>query len=297
MILGELLDRCYAILGDSRENPRWFERASLVKLLNNATTRFRGEVEDEWYSKEIPTVASQAVYDFPAGHLKPKRIAYGALTLEPMASIGALAGRSEAWDTLVSETPTGWTSDGLPYNEFRLLPIPTLTSATYVALDLEYGTIVDLTVGGIAAGFDYEYGILLNSGTELTDSEHGVLVDLTIPGGDTVTVWGVPTPPAMESDDDMVPIKQAFYLALVWYACWQTYEQGKERHNSVLAGFYKTLWDRVIARAQALSDNPFPRMVNVMGAAAEAQVSDPAPFSQSVMVSGSPITVRWGRRH
>lgn len=293
MNLGGLLDRVYYILGDHRQTPRWFERQRIVDLLNQACLKFRAAVEDEWYTADQDITSGTDTYSYLDGHLRTQRIAYKDETLTPRGVLGVLSGQDERWQSHTGAEPLYWTSDGLPHNQYRVIPVPSTTSAQSWSFSQEFGDIVVTSDSSGAYAFSQEYGaVLALSGFSATD-ERGVITSVSEQGADVLTVWGTVSSPSMASDGDAVPIKQAYANAAVWYACWQIYEEETDHHNGVLAGFYKKLWEQDLESAKNLAEVPFPRMVNTIGPSRHGAPGFCIRPSDTISTSGGNITVTW----
>lgn len=267
MQTSDLIARVWDITGENPTNPRWYTRTAVLELLNEGVLQFRAAVEDEWYSKQVALVASQQTYDFPTDHLRPIRIAYADETMEPKGTVAVLSGVDEKWQTTTGSTPYYWTTDGVDPGKFMVVPVPTSDSADSWTIDAESGLITSINDSDGDATFTpaSEDGMVLTVDGATFTSENGIIVSFSSGGADELTVWGVQKPTTMVSDGDSIEIKEAFHMAPVYYACWRLYEHGKERHNSVLAGFYHKLWNQEVNKAVALAENPMPRMVNVIG--------------------------------
>ena len=292
MQASDLLNRVWDIVGENPTSPRWYTKANVLEMLNEGILQFRAAVEDEWYTKNIPVTASTQTYDFPTGTLRPIRVAYQDQTMEPRGTVAVLTGQDEKWQVTTSGTPFYWTTDGVSQGHFMISPIPTSSSTEDWSIDGDSGLITSIndTDGDATFTPASENGRVLTVGGATFTIENGIIVSFTSGSADELTIWGVQKPTAMVSDGDAVQIKEKFYMAPVYYACWRFYEHGKERHNSVLAGYYKKLWEQEVLAAMDLKDNPMPRMVNVIGYAPR----EPG-YAQRYSNTIDTYTVRWAR--
>lgn len=293
--LHDLLVAVWHVVGDRVDNPRFYPRLELVTLLNEGALQFRVEVEDEWYTREIPVAAGVQTYTFPEDHLRAQRLAYADETMEARGSVGALTGEDENWQTSRSPSLIYWSSDAVNWNQFRVIGIPTQSSPDYWVWSQDLGTIVrfqnptDFTFTG-GVGGNPDRGIVWYMEDSTFFEDRGVIVGLEEIGAAVITVWGTLKPQLMSGDGDEVPIKPAYWMAPAYYALGRLYEHGRDRHNAVLAGLYKGMWQEMIDQAKALSEEPMPRMVNVIGAAGQGY-RQVARFANTI--GGGVGDVRW----
>jgi hypothetical protein len=293
MVLLDILSRVYHVLGDDIATPRWFTRTRLVALANRGCLEFRSAIEDEWYSQDTALQANVDTYSYRAGNLRAQRIAYAGVTLEPRGVVGVFTGQDDRWQSHTGAAPAYWSSDALPHDQFRVVPAPSVASTESWTFTSESG---DITVTSDASGaysFSSESGVVLAVFGFSPDSEDGTIISLASDGADVLTVWGTLAPTDMVADGDEVPIKGAFELALVWYTLWRTYEEETDHHNRELAGLYKKFWDLEIEQAKELSENPFPRMVNIIAGPGRYGSSVFIRPSDTIHTSGGDVTVTW----
>jgi len=293
MVLLDILSRVYHVLGDDIVSPRWFQRTRLVALANQACLEFRAAVEDEWYSQDIALVANVDTYSYRSDNVRAQRIAYADVTLEPRGVVGVFTGQDDRWQSHTGAAPAYWSSDALPHDQFRVVPTPSVASTESWAFTAENGDIVVTSDVSGAYSFTSESGVVLAVFGFSPDSEDGAIVAIGAAGADVLTVWGTVAPTAMVADGDEVAIKGAFELAIVWYVLWRTYEEETDHHNRELAGLYKKFWDLELEQATELTNNPFPRMVNVIAGPGRYGSSVFIRPSDTIHTSGGDVTVTW----
>lgn len=279
MYATDLLARFYEIMGVPPEEPGKFTQDSVLELMNRGATVFRAWVEDQWYRTENATVADQAIYNFPPENVRAIRIARDNKMLEPKTVL-SLAGRSPRWQLDKSTTPIFWTSDGLPHNQYRLYPTPTVSSDdrwTFAVgtggTDADSGEIVRLQDSS-GANFtmatdpadpgwtDPQAGLLVTSDAFSVDTNDGDIEFIS--GGNGIQqLWLVKRTDEMDDAGAQVPIRQPYQLAPLWFALWHTYEEEDDHHNSVLAGVYKGHFKSAVEKGRARTDNPLPRLIHM----------------------------------
>lgn len=293
MNLGDLLTRVYYILGDVRSNPKFFLRERVVDLLNEGCRQFRRSVEDEWYRQDIPLVAGQHTYTFPDINVRAQRIAFKDYTMRPR-TVQDIVGIDAKWETRTGPNPLDWTTQGLPHNQFRVYPTPTITSTAGISQSGEYGAITSWNDGAYAT-FSSEYGgITQIVGEPQFNSEYGAITTISQTEVAGLTVWGVVKAATMEGDADEVPLKTIWWKAPLAYCLWQLYEGDGEQHNRVLAGVYKDRFNATVSNAQDRVSSPLPFLVFKLGQ--RVGRSSSRSFLPFAPETGSGQSIGWPRK-
>ncbi len=270
MNLGQALDRVYHILGDSRSQPRFFPRARVVKLVNDGCLLFRQQIEDRWYKTDQAVVASQAVYQFPAGHMRAVRIAFEDTTIDP-STVQELQSLDDLWQTRTSPKPHKWTSQGQAHDEWRYYPTPVASSTESIAFTQDTGTVTRYVDASGAATFNQATGIVVQISGFDVSPDTGEVTTFAQSGVGQTTIWGVQAPAVLSGDNEEIQVKNGFQMAVCYYALWNLYEEEGDHHNAILAGWYKQKMTERLERARALKDNPLPTEKHVLrGMTAEA---------------------------
>lgn len=312
MKLGDLVLRAYDRLGDDPVKQFFFERSALVDLMNRGALLMRAEIEDEWYTLDIPYVGGQPIYDWPSMNLRGLRVAYQDRTLEPRHELG-LTGQDPKWMDRRGNRPIWWTGYAIAFSQFRIAPAPQESSP-------ESSTSIAAPAGSTSAqlGCLVRYTDATGAYTALTDPADpsktnpntGIAISISghtgiggygdifaIAGARNVlTVWGVRSPTTMTDDDSDVPIKNAYQLGPLWYCLWKTFDRQGSRHNGMLAGRYKERWLDTIERGKARAAEPLPWQIHRRGDGATVFAEDwlyPRFDNTVTLPDGSQMTVTW----
>jgi len=317
MQLGEVVTRVFETTGDNPANPRLYDRQRIVDLVNRAMLIFRSEVEDRWARTDMALVAGQAIYSLPEDCVRVKRIAYNDQTLEAKTILGLVA-LDPKWEVTPSQKPLCWTQDGLPFNQFRLWPVPSANSATSFAFAPaaagggptgEDGVIVEFVDDAGAQNVTYvidpadpamadaDRGLTISLDIASMDSDDGELAQLLGTSSMGLTLWYVVRPQPLVGDGDGITIKEAYADCLWFYALWQSYEEQSDHHNPVLSSWYKTQFRKTLARARERSDAPLPRTVHQLGLTGKTPSRRGIlSYPYEVVVNGQSIQITFSRR-
>lgn len=302
MNLGEVLERLYHRLGDVKANPKTFTRARLLELVNEGCLVFREQVEDEWYRADQDVTAAQAVYSFISDHIRAVRVAYDDRPLTP-STVQELQSLDDLWQTRSAPTPRRWTSQGQAHDEFRLYPVPSVSTADTYAFTQGNGIVTRMVdPDGDAYTFNQATGIVTYIDDMNVDPATGVVVNQVPQGASQLTIWGVLRPRTLVGDEEDVPLKIGFHVAPIYYTCWQIYEEDGVNHNKILAGYYRQLFLGLVEEARTLRDDPLPFEKHVLrGAAAELYEEitgrPPSPWPSTADLGSGPISIGWTRKN
>jgi hypothetical protein len=294
MTRGELLDRAFNILQDTRSEQRSYTEVQLGAYLDRGILLFRQEVEDKWYRYQVPLVANQSIYSFDSQHVRTQRLAFDDSTMEPLALIG-LQAMDAKWQTTTGPEPWAWTSDGLPHDQFMVYPKPTGSSADVVSFVGEYGVVVRVQADGVDQTFTQQTGLVVDSTDGTFLQEVGEIIFADTVGLGQVEVWATLKPEPLTGDGDRVPLKCGYELAPLWYCIWQTYLEEGDHHDSALASYYKGMWIDLLERAQERLSSPLPNQVHVLGTSFSDTGTGWPRFESTMTFGGGPISVTWPR--
>ena len=271
MTLGDLLDRLYSVLGDIRDAPRFFPRDKLVAYANRGSVMFRSICKDVWYRVDMPVVGMQGEYTIPPEILELRRVAFNDTTLEAR-SVNVLQSRDGKWQTTTGPIPRVWTSLGFAHNKFWIWPIPTIGTAETFTWDSEYGvTVRDTDSSGAdvsfiadpvgVPGWNAEHGLMVQRSAASTESDFGEIFYTETPSGGSLTLWGTAAPATLVSDDQELPMRQAYQDSLWWFVLWQVYEEEGDHHNTILSAFYRDQFMETVSECRERVSNPVPAQV------------------------------------
>ena len=304
MNLGQILSRIYHVVGDSSVSPRFFARARVIKLVNDGCLLFRQQIEDRFYRTDQAVVAAQAIYQFPAGHMRAVRVAFDDVTIEP-STVQELQSLDDLWQTRSAPTPTKWTSQGQAHDEWRYYPVPASASFESAAFTQDTGVVTRFVDTAGAATFNQEQGIVVQiSGFDVAP-DVGEVAAFAQTGIGHTTVWGVQAPATLVGDNEEIPVKNGYQMAVCYYAIWQLYEEEGDHHNAILAGYYRQKMMERLQRARALKDNPLPTEKHVLrGAPPEAwedetgRPASPWPATVDLSAHGGSAnqSIGWSKR-
>ena len=266
MNLGELMDRCFDVLGDIRATPRFFDESRILSYMNRGCMIFRSLCRDEWHRTDLLAVIGQGEYAVPNEILELRRAAYDDITLEPR-SVNVLQARDSKWQTRTG-FPEAWTTVGFAQNKFFLWPIPNVSTVDVVSWSTNTGVTVrfqdialtDYTFTRDPAGpgtWNAQFGLTVTLEGLGTESDYG---DLFYNSGspNLITVWGTRRPAVLSSDDQEIPIRRPWQIAVLWFALWQTYAEESTNANSILAAWYRDQFSDQVARCRLRTTNPVP---------------------------------------
>ena len=258
MTLGELRDRLYEVLGDLRTAPRIYKWETLLAIVNRGALVFRATCADVWRRQDIPTVAGQGEYTIPPEFLELRRVAYDDETLEAR-TVQILQARDSKWQTTTGPEPLAWTSSAHAHNKFFVWPKPSSSSSEPFLLSASYGGLSRwVSNTGVVYTFSSEFGGPSRIEGETLDSEYGDLVGQEQTAGGLLTLWGTARPEVLVSDDQELPIRRPWQIALLWFTLWQIYESEGAEHNGILAAFYRDEFSDVLERCTLRASNPVP---------------------------------------
>lgn len=304
MNLGALLSRVYHIAGDTKTSPRFYPRARVVKLAGDACLMFRQQIEDRYYRTDQAVTADVGVYTFPAGHLRTIRVAFEDETVEP-STVQELQSLDDLWQTRKAPKPYRWTSQGQAHDEWRYYPMPSASTTDPVSFNQDTGVMTRYVDSVGAATFNQETGIVVQISGFDVNPDAGEIAAFAQNNVVQSTVWGVQAPATLSGDEEEIPVKNGYQMAVVYYILWQLYEDEGDHHNAVLAGFYRQKMRERLERARALKDNPFPTEKHVLrGASAESwedetgRPASPWPTSVDLSAHGGSAnqSIGWPRR-
>jgi hypothetical protein len=317
MNLGDLLDRAFDILGDERADPEYFVRDDLVDLMNEGCMIFRREVEDEWYRQDVPAVAGTAIYDYPDVNVRGMRIAFDDVTMVP-TSVQQLQVIDSRWETRDSEHPRRFTSQGLPHNQWRAYPYPNNSTDGQITWNggndgianrVVEGAVTATPVADPLSAFDPRppdppewFGMMnrvYNSGNDPNIlGTKGRIGYSEQTNTKQFTVWGVKKAAIMSSDVDAVPLKNAFQIAPLWYALSESYEEEGDRHNPILAAYYRDRFRDAMVRGRSRANDPAPFMVHVLRPNSRLDYTGEAssPWPSEVVIDGVSQNAGFPRR-
>jgi len=315
MNLGEALDRCYDILGDLRNDPQIFQRAELVELINRGCMVFRRFVEERWFRTTQEITVSVAEYTFPEGSMRPVRIAFEDWTLPP-ASVQELQGFDSLWQTRTGE-PRRWTSDINSYDKYRLFPIPNASTADTIEFigdpaqthaaswSNSRGKVARWTVDGAnvtfvadpnVVGWSKTRGRVARADSIPFSSNTGRVAEVGSAGVGKLDLWCVEIPATLSGDAEEIPLKNAYQVAVVYFALSHIYEQEGEFHNSVLSAYFDDLFKDLVERARERMSSPFPFQVHRFGQGTYEPDAAMLPFPSSATIDGSTVNFGWPKR-
>lgn len=295
MTLGELLDRAYEILGDLRAAPRIYPRQMLLDIVNRGTLLFRATAAEVWRRQDIPTVGGTGEYEIPPTILELRRVAYDDETLEAR-SLQVIQSRDAKWQTTTGPEPIAWTSVGFAQNRFFVWPKPSTSTPETFTLSASYGGLSRWVSGGTAYTFSSEFGGPSRIDGEVLDSEYGDIISSATSEGQLLTVWGTARPDALSTDDQELPLRRPWQIALLWFLLWQIYESEGREHNSVLAAFYRDEFSDVLERCTVRAATPVPGQPQRLrgGMAHEPLPEEEARYGDGVF-GGVPTPILWPR--
>ena len=293
MNLGSLLDRAYDILGDDPAAPRKFPRQPLVDAANRGCLAFRSACHDVWIRIDIPTIANQAEYTIPADILELRRVAYDDESLEARAA-NTLQSRDAKWKETTGN-PISWTSLGVAHNVFRLWPIPNIGSDETFSFTGDYGVIVRYQdPPGTDFTLSSEFGLMTALDGVTFTEDYGELFYVSVPDTGSLTLWGTKRPETLSDDDQEIPIRRPWQIAILWFTLWQAYEGESDQYNSVLAAWYRDQFIDMLERCKKRASNPVPAQVRALRGTA-GSVS--TPYNElalgDVIIGGNPVPTIW----
>lgn len=317
MIVENLVQRIYLIYGDDRDDPAELFESHVYDLLNDGLIDLRGHASDEWDRDQTVVVASQREYDFPDDAVRLIALFWDWWFIPPVTMLW-LDSRDESWITREGEIIC-WTQDGLQWNRYALYKIPEVTSEFPINFTIDtvpavadrvtsasYGIIVDAdgdpdvvavvdTVPAVGDRVSSEdFGIFVDGFETTNDPSYGIITSIDQPSRRLMDRWYVKRPDPLTNSFQEIPVPDGWALALVWYVLWKVYERAGEKHNSVLAGFYREQYmlDRESLRLRA--ERPTPRIIHKL-APAQGLPKGPIPYAQSMVdpVSGATVRLIW----
>ena len=276
MILDDLLNRFFTIVGDDAVTPREFSRARAIDLINEGNRQFRRVVEDEWYRQDVGAVSGQAVYTLPGENVRVQRIAFDDHTMRPI-TVQELVALDAKWETREGPRPFEWTTQGVGHDEFRAYPEPSVTTDEAISQtaaevptpsDGESGEITSWSESGTFATFSSEFGIItriVGTNIQPMQGEFGHVQRVSQSHIEGFTVWGTKKAAVLVEGAEAIPIKNAYQKAGLWYALWHTYEEEGDHHNAVLAGLYKKRFEAEVIAGENRASTPLPWIVHKLG--------------------------------
>lgn len=315
MIVDDVVERVFKIYGERRGVQEDLSESEVLDLMNDGMADLRAEAADEWDRDQDVVVANQRVYNYPADCIRLIALFWDEEFIPPVTMFW-LDSRDESWITRQGETIC-WTQDGLAWNQYGLYKIPEVTSEFPITFSIDtvppvadrvtspsYGIIVDVDDSDVQASIDtvppvadrvssVSFGIFVD-GFEATDSDFGIITSIEQASNDLMSRWYVKRHETFTSFEQEVPVPEGWVIALVWYVLWKIYEQAGERHNAVLAGFYREqyLADRNGLKQRARK--PTPRIVHKL-APASGLAKGPFPYAESMIdpATGLPVRLLW----
>jgi hypothetical protein len=296
VILKDILDRAFEILGDVKDAPRFFVYADLVDLANRACLTFRANCHDEWHRVDVAGVAATGEYTIPDEILELRRVAYNDETLEAR-TVTNLQARDPKWQTRTGPDPMVWTSLGFAHDKFWVWPIPSQSSTETVTVSDDYGVIVRaIDSGGTAYTMTQEYGVTVLVDGITVSGDYGEIFETVASENKQFTLWGTKRPATMTSEDAEIPIRKPWQIACLWFILWQTYEQEGDHYNSVLSAWYRDQYLIQVESCKLQASNPVPAQVRALRGAGEMEAApDEEGRYGQVTIGGVPTTVMWPR--
>lgn len=296
MNLGGLLDRAYFVLGDVKDAPRFFIYDELVDLANRGVLTFRANCHDVWYRQDVPAVATQGQYDIPTSFLELRRVAFDDVTLEAR-TVPNLQSRDPKWQSRTGPDPSVWTSLGFAHDKFWVWPQPSESSTETYTWATEYGvTVRILDSGGTPYTMATELGIMVDLEGVDTPTEYGDIYSVISTENKQFTLWGTARPSTMTSENDEIPLRRPWQIAVLWFMLWQTYEQEGDHYNSVLSAYYRDLFLGQVERCKLRASNPVPAQVRALRGSGEFEAPpDEEGRYGDVSIGGVTKSVIWPR--
>ncbi|HZL96743.1 MAG TPA: hypothetical protein VFB99_24020, partial [Vicinamibacterales bacterium] len=206
MNFGELQDRVYQVLGDSRSSPREFPLARIRSLLNEGVQVFRQRAEDRWTRSQQSVTAGTGVYTYPDSIVRAIAIFYEDRLIPP-ATVMELSSENDRWRTETGR-PRRFTADDVDWNQWRYFPIPDETTSESIVMNQNSGIVgAWQDPDGSYATFNQESGIIGYVSSATLSPEAGIVGGAVVSDVVQTTVWGVESPATMTGDGDAVPLK------------------------------------------------------------------------------------------
>lgn len=299
MILDDLLDRFFFIVGDDAANPREFSRARAIDLINEGNSQFRRAVEDEYYRVDMGAVSGQHTYTLPGVNVRVQRIAFDDYTMRPR-TVQEIVALDDKWETRTRQDPFEWTTQGVGHDEFRAYPTPTVTSDAAITQTGEAGEITRWTESGTDATFSSEFGVITrieDANVSQFTGEFGHVQSISQTNVKQFTIWGTKKAKALAEGGETIPVKNAYQKVGLWYALWHTYEEEGDHHNRVLAGFYRSRFKGEVERGKDRAARPLPWLVVKIGQRrGNSSRRAYLPFSSEMTTDAGTIQVGWPRK-
>jgi len=297
MNFGNLLDRYFDVVGDRRSSPRMYSLPRAKELLNAGFRKFRIAVQDHLVVTQQALTATQSIYDFPANTVRAERIAYDDRTLSPVTVIELLS-ENYRWHEKTYTTLRAWTTEDVQHNEYRVYPIPDTSSTAEISMVSEVGILGQVTdVTGAFVPFDTEEGFLGQAVGAVVSPEEGILGQVVASGTSQLTLWLVDGIPDLESDNDQIPIRQAYALSALYYALHETYLEQSDHYNPELADYYEARFESEVRMALKDFADIMPHMLVGVGADRTMGGFGDITWPSQATIDGVPQTIGWSKEY